>query len=222
MKDLQFDAENNPFTNQEVTPPPRERVAKAEAIVTDFMRISRIDDMVGEITRFTREVVLNVETLDEAKRAEVREGIEKFEFYYNLGKSMAVAVAPSSLATALDDDQLAKFHLLILSPVMAKTFGLFHNVIREATSFTSRDISEFSALAEEAEEAKRPRSAAERREAKAEWEALVAKWRELFESRLSPETREGLERALEDLQALAENRKRERGIGAPEPGTREL
>jgi hypothetical protein len=61
-----------------MTPPPRERVAKAQAIVTDFMRISRIDDMVGEITRFSREVVLNVETLEEAQRTEVREGIEKF------------------------------------------------------------------------------------------------------------------------------------------------
>jgi hypothetical protein len=222
MKDLKFDAENNPFTNQEMTPPPRERVAKAQAIVTDFMRISRIDDMVGEITRFSREVVLNVETLEEAQRTEVREGIEKFEFYYNLGKSMALAVAPSSLATALDDDQLAKFHLLVLSPVMAKTFGLFHDLIREATSFTSRDISEFSALAEEAEEAKEPRSPAEQRQAKAEWEALAAKWRDVFESRLSPETRAGLEQALEDLQALAEDRKRERGIGAPEPDTREL
>lgn len=222
MKDLKFDAENNPFTNQEVTPPPRERVAKAEAIVADLMRVSRIDDMVAEITRFTRDVVLNVETLDEAKRKEVREGIEKFEFYYNLGKSMAVAVAPSSLAAALDDDQLAKFHLLILSPVMAKSFGLFHDLIREATSFTSRDISEFSALAEEAEEANQPRSPAEKREAKAEWDALVAKWREVFESRLSPETREGLERAAEDLQALAEERKRRKGIDAPEPETREL
>ena len=222
MNDLKFDAENNPFTNQEMTPPPRERVAKAEAIVADFMRISRIDDMVGEITRFTREVVLNVETLDEAQRTQVREGIEQFEFYYNLGKSMALAIAPSSLATALDDEQLAKFHLLILSPVMAKTFGLFHGVIREATSFTSRDISEFSALAEEAEEAEQPRSPAERREDKAEWDALAAKWREVFESRLSPETREGLEQAVEDLKALAEERERERGIGAPMPETREL
>jgi hypothetical protein len=155
MTELKFDfKENNPFTDKNAPPPPRERVSKAEALVGDFLRISRIDDMVADVVRFTREVALQVDTLKPEERESISAGLQQFEFFYNLGKSMAIAVAPSGIASALNDEQLGKFHLLILSPVMSKTFGLLHNVIREGTSYTKQDISEFRGLADEAEKLK--------------------------------------------------------------------
>jgi hypothetical protein len=201
MTELKFDLKTNPFTDKSAPPPPRERVSKAEALVTDFMRISRIDDMVADIVRFTRDVALQVETLKDEEREQISAGLQQFEFFYNLGKSMAIAMAPSGIAAALNDEQLGKFHLLILSPVMSKTFGLLHNVIREGTSYTKQDIAEFRSLAEEAETLKSDDSPEKQALMEREWQALTERWAERLRSRLSPETRTALESSIADLQA---------------------
>jgi hypothetical protein len=208
MRGLHFDLDNTPFADKDPPPPPRERVEKAEAIVSDFIRISRIDDMVGDVVRFTNDVLLKVDTLNDEERDQIRTGIQQFEFLYNLGKSMSVAVAPSALASALNDEQLDQFHLMILSPVMAKGFGLLYNVVREATAFTVQDIREFRALAEQADAQRSEIGPGAKALMEAEWEALAETWRLRLWNRLSPETREGLERSFARLEALAKDAQR--------------
>jgi len=208
MKELEFDSENNPFSNENAPPPPPERVLRAEAVVADLMRISRVEEMVADVTRFTREVVLQVETLDAEERLRIRQGLQRFEFFYNLGKSMALAVAPSTLAGALNDGQLEQFHEIVLSPVMAKSFRLMHDVVGHATSFTRLDIRQMRELSEEAETFESSLTPEEERQLEAEWEALVERWRERLENSLSPETRAGLERSTEAFQAFIEQEQR--------------
>jgi hypothetical protein len=219
MTELKFNFSQNPLADKDAPPPPRERVSKAEALVTDFLRISRIDDMVADIVRFVRDVALQAEALKNEERESIQVGLQQFEFFYNLGKSMAVAVAPSGLASALNDEQLGKLHLLILSPVMSKTFGLLHNVVREATSYTKQDISEFRALADEAEKLKADDSPEKQAQMEREWQQLVETWSERLRSRLSPETRAALESALADLQAKIDEENQGQTPDAPTENT---
>ncbi len=226
--DLKLELKANPFAPSEGPPPPPERVAKAQSIVTDFMRISQIDDMVGEFLRFYKDVVLQVDNFTDEERATIQTGMQQFEFYYNLGKSMAIAVAPSALASALDDEQLGKLRLVILSPVLAKSFGMIYTVVREMTSFTVPDLQQFRALSDEAEQYKSSRTDADRQRIEAEWELLGDKWRKIFEDRLTPETREGLQSSFDAFKALVEEEKRKKqedeGAGPPEapPGQTRL
>jgi hypothetical protein len=226
MRDLKFDLKNNLFTERDVPPPPRERFEKAEGIVSDFMRVSRIDDMVAEIVRFNKEVLLQLETLEDDKREKIRAGVEQFDFSYNLGKSMTMAVAPSALASAFDDEQLGKLHLIVLSPVIAKSFGLLYDFVREATSFTKFDLAEFYALTQEAEKLDSKHDPEEQQALEADWQKLAEKWREIFQNALTPETRAGLERSIAEFRAFAEERERRRRDGIeqqyPAPGEREL
>jgi hypothetical protein len=57
-----------------------------------------------------------------------------------------------------------------------------------------------------------------------EWEALHEKWHDRLWASLSPETRSGLERAIEAFEAFAaeERRKFQRDSEAPERGERQL
>lgn len=226
MKDLELDLKNNPFTEQDRPPPPRERVEKAEAIVSDFMRISRVDDMVAEIVRFNKEVVLQIETLTDSERDEIRTGVEQLEFFYNLGKGMAVAVAPSALASTFDDEQLGKLHLIILSPVISKSFGLLYGFVREATSFTKLDLNEFHALAQDAEKFSAKRGQQDDQAFAADRKRLAEKWQEIFSNALTPETKAGLEQAFAEFLAFdAERKKRKRDrldFQSPAPGAQEL
>jgi hypothetical protein len=224
MRGLNFDLKNNPFADSEAPPPPPERVAKAEAVVADFMRVSRLDDMVADIIRFTNDVLLQVETLDEDEREQIRVGVQRLEFFYNLGKSMSVAAAPVALASVLDDEQLAQFHLMVSSPLTANSFGLVYDIVRQATSFTRSDISQFRQLAAEAEASKSSMDPEARRLMEADWDALHEKWHDRLWASLSPETRTGLERSIDDFDALfdEENRKFRRGMKMPPSEERQL
>lgn len=226
MRGLDLGSKRNPFLDKNAPPPPRERVAKAEAVVADFMRVSRVDDMVGDIVSFANDVLLNDETLKDDEREQIRDAARQFEFFYDLGKSMSVAVAPSALASSLDDEQLNQFHMMIISPVMAKGFGLLYDVVRQATSFTTQDIREFRQLAEEAQARKSLKSPEVERLMEEEWEALVEKWRAELWSSLSPETQAGLEGSFAALRGLAEEERRKYegspGWNAPPPGQRDL
>jgi hypothetical protein len=206
LKDWKFDAKANPFAQPDMPPPAPAKVAKAGAVVTDFLRVSRMDDMVSEVVNFLRNVVLQVDALKPEEAEMVRTSLQQFEFYYNLGKSMAVAIAPSGIAAAMTDDQLGKFHLMVLSPVMAKSFNLLYTALREATSFTKQDITEFRQLAAKGEAAGAKWKDNPELQAKmnAEWEELAARWHERLASSLTPETRQGLETALAAFNALVE------------------
>jgi hypothetical protein len=204
MGKWKFDGQSNPFLQKDKAVPSREKVAKAEAIMTDLMRVSRVDEMVSMIVGFLRNVVLEVDSLKPEEIESVRAGLEQFEFYYNLMKPMAVGAAPSGMAAIMTDEQLRQYHLMILSPVMAKSFNLLHGFVREATSFTKLDIKEFRALAEKGEQAKEKWDDNPETQARmnAEWEALGDKWRERVMSALSPDTRQGLEKAVADFNVM--------------------
>jgi hypothetical protein len=212
MKDWKFDANANPFAQPNLPPPPPGKVAKAGAVVTDFLRVSRVDDMVADVVNFMRNVVLEVDALKPEEADMVRTGLQQFEFYYNLGKSMAMAMAPSGLAAVMSDDQLSKFHLMLLSPVTTKSANLLYSAVREATSFTKQDITEFRQLAAKAEAAgeKWQDNPELQTKMNAEWEALAGKWRERLSASLTPETRQGLETSIAAFNALLEEEAKRR------------
>ena len=136
---------------------------------------------------------------------------------------MAVSVAPSALASTLTDEQLAKLHLMILSPVFAKSFGLFYDVVREATSFTEHDLKQFRDLAEKVEAYEALRKPEARRALEAGWRDLIEKWRAVFVGSISPDTRTGLEQAIAKLEAfIAENRKEKKPHHGPPLDERQL
>jgi hypothetical protein len=204
MGKWKFDSQSNPFLQKDKALPSREKVAKAEAIMTDLMRVSRVDEIVSEVVGFLRNVVLEVDSLKPEEIESVRAGLEQFEFYYNLLKPMAVGAAPSGMAAMMTEEQLRQYHLMILSPVMAKSFNLLHGFVREATSFTKQDIKEFRMLAEKGEAAKESWENNPEVQARmnAEWEALGNKWRERVMGTLSPDTRQGLENAVAAFNAM--------------------
>jgi hypothetical protein len=201
FKDNSFDPDNGP-------PPSSERVAKAEAIISDFLRISRLDDMVGDIVSFSNNTLLKIDSLSGSERKNIETGLQQFQFYYNLGKSMAVAVAPSALASAADEEQLDKIHRIILTPVFAKSFSLIEDLVREATAFTVLDIKDIKTLSEKGEDLEE-RSARNRDEMKEELEALGEKWVETLKASLTPETRIGLERTIKKLSQIAKESERQ-------------
>ncbi|MGO9171595.1 MAG: hypothetical protein ACLP7P_06480 [Rhodomicrobium sp.] len=182
--------------------PSKHKIAKAQAFVNDLFAISHSDEIVADLNRFVRDVYTETAPMAEADREELREQTEQFEFLYNMQKAVVLAAAPSVVAATLSDEQLAVLHGFVRSPAFAKLSDLTLNAVKSATAFTKDDIVEAQKSLEELEKkAKlRERSAAEQDKTKAEWDALIEKWENILKNRISPETRSGLERSLEDLQ----------------------
>jgi hypothetical protein len=182
--------------------PSKAKIAKAQVFIEDFMRLSHLDEMVADVKRFARDVYAETAPMSEQDRSDLREQIDQFEFTYTMQKAMAVAVAPSVVASALTDEQLATLHSFVRSPAYAKAFDLFRNVVKSSTAFTKEDIlgaqKSFEDLDRQAK--LQERSSEEQDKAKKEWSALTEKWSEILKNRISPETRSGLEQSLEDLQ----------------------
>jgi len=200
MDRIRPQTDSNPFADGGAVPPPPETIAKAEAVIDDLMRVLRLDEMVDRITAFIRNVVLDVETLDDDERAIARQGLAQFEFFYSMGMSVYIAAAPSMLAASVSLEDLRTLHLLVLSPVNAKGVDLIFDVIRHGTSFTAGDIREFRALLDEAEAAGPELTPEDKAAAEADWRRLVDTWRARLRASMSPETRDGLDAAIEALE----------------------
>lgn len=228
MKELNFDIANNPFTNPGAATPSPEAVSKAQGVITDLFRISRLDDMVADVVRFGKEVQASSDIVLEEDREQVRQSVQNLEFFYNLQKSVVLSVGPSILASALAEDQLDKLHLMVLSPVLAKSFGMLHEVVRSATSLNRQDIEALARFKSETEENGLfpERSPEVEAELEAGAKALGEKWRERLMASLTPETRAGLERSIEALEALKDEDEKpghEHGEEPPVvPGLRQL
>jgi hypothetical protein len=174
-----------------------------------------------------RDVQLQTDLVPEAQREEIRAGLEKFEFFYNLQKSMVMAVGPSALAAVMNRDQLEKLHLLVLAPVTAKSFRLIDEIVREATSFTKDDIADMQKFKMESEKRGlfKERGAEDRARLEAAAKALGETWAERIKGSLTPETREGLERSLKAMEDIAGSKEKaieDEGGDAPVPGQRQL
>jgi hypothetical protein len=181
--------------------PSRQKVAKAQALVRDLLSISHFDEMVEDAHRFARDVYVETAPMSEAAREELRGQVDQFEFLYNLQKAIALAAAPSMIAAAFTDEQLSVVHAFVHSPAFAKLFDLTRSAVKASTAFTKRDILDARKTFDDLEKSAKGQelSAAEEKRIEAEWEALADKWAEILKKRISPETREGLERSLGDL-----------------------
>ena len=181
--------------------PSRQKVAKAQALVSDLLSISHIDEMVEDAHRFTRDVYVETAPMSGPEREALREQVDQFEFLYNMQKAIALAAAPSLVAAALTDEQLSVVHGFVRSLAFAKLFNLLRDAVKAGTAFTKGDVLEAQKSFEDLEKKAKgeERSSAKEDRIKAEWDALADKWAEILKKRISPETREGLERSLGDL-----------------------
>lgn len=182
--------------------PSKHKIAKAQALVNDLISISHLDEMVEDAHRFARDVYAETAPIPEEDRQALREQADQFEFLYNMQKAVALAAAPSMMASGLSDEQLAIMHEFVRSPAFAKLCGLLRTAVKAGTAFTKADILEAKKSFEDLENkaSGEDRGATEEDKVKAEWDALTEKWTEILKNRISPETRAGFERALEDLE----------------------
>jgi hypothetical protein len=182
--------------------PAKSKIAKAQALVNDLVRVTHIDEMAADIKRFVRDVYAETAPMSEEDREELRGQADQFEFLYNMQKSVTLAAAPSVVAAALDDEQLAAMHGFVRSPAFAKAFDLLRDAVHSGTAFTKEDILEAQKAFENLEKKAKAREGdgAVQDKAKAKWDVLFEKWTGIIENRISPETRSGLERSIEDLQ----------------------
>jgi hypothetical protein len=182
--------------------PDKRKIAKAQALVNDLLLVSHVDEMVADVKRFVRDVYAETAPMSEEDRQDLRGQADQFEFLYNVQKSVALAAAPSVVAAALSDEQLAAMHGFVRSPAFAKAFDLLRDAVRAGTAFTKEDILEAQKAFEKLEKNAKLREKKDDEpdeRAKAEWDAMIEKWADIIGNRISPETRSGLERSIEDL-----------------------
>jgi hypothetical protein len=179
----------------------KRKVAKAQAVVEDLLKVSHFDELATDIRRFARDVYAETAPMSEEDRQQLRDEIDQYEINYTMQKALVIAIAPSVVAQGLTDDQLAILHDFIRAPAFAKAFDLVRNAVRSATAFTKDDILEAQKSLEDLEKQSKLREGGReaQEKAKAEWDALTEKWTKVLKERISPETRAGLERSLEDL-----------------------
>jgi hypothetical protein len=182
--------------------PSKRKLARAQAFMEDLIRVSHLDEMVADVKRFVRDVYAETAPMSGEERQELLDQIDQFDFTYNMQKAMAIAVAPTVVAAALTDEQLATLHGFVRSPAFVRAFDLCRNLVKAGTAFTKEDILGAQKSFEELDRKSkiRERSSDEQDKSKAEWTALARKWTEILKNRISPETRSGLEKALDDLQ----------------------
>lgn len=181
--------------------PSKHKIAKAQALMNDLISITHMDEMVADAHRFVRDVYVETAPMTEEERDDLREQAEQYEFLYNMQKAVVLAAAPSVLAATLSDEQLEVTHGFVRSPAFAKLFDLLRNAVKAGTAFTKGDILEAQKSFEDLDNKAKAeeRNAAEEEKVKAEWDALTDKWTDILKNRISPETRAGLQRALDDL-----------------------
>jgi hypothetical protein len=181
--------------------PSRSKVAKAQALVNDFLSISHLDEMVENTHRFVRDVFAETAPIPENERQALREQADQFEFMYNMQKGIMIAMAPSMMAADLTDDQLTQVHSFVRSGSFAKLCDLLQNSVKSGTAFTKGDILEAQKTFEDLENKAKSEqhSEAEENKLKAEWDALAEKWTETLKKRMSPETLDGLKKAMDEL-----------------------
>ena len=180
--------------------PSARKVLKAQAIMNDLVRMSHLDDMVADAECFARDVYAETIPASPEDREKLRHDVEQYAFMYNLQKAVVIGVAPSVIAAALTDEQLETLNRYLHSPAFAKAFDLIRDAVKSATAYTKEDILEAQKAFKELDEKSKLRSAEERDKAKAEWSTLIDRWTEKLKEKISPETRQGLEQSLDDLQ----------------------
>ena len=180
--------------------PSMRKVLKAQAVVNDLMRISHLDDMVADAECFARDVYAETIPASPEEREKLHHDIEQYSFMYNMQKAVVIGVAPSVVAASLTDEQLETLTGYLHSPAFAKAFDLLRDAVKSATAYTKEDILEAQKSIKDLDEKSKLRNPEEREKAKAEWSALIDGWTEKLKEKISPETRQGLEQSMDELQ----------------------
>jgi hypothetical protein len=180
--------------------PSGQKVLKAQAAVNDLIRISHLDEMVADAECFARDVYAETIPASPEEREKLRNDIGQYQFMYNIQKAVVIGIAPSVVAASLTDEQLETLTGYLHSPAFVKAFDLLRDAVKSATAYTKQDILEAQKAFKDLDEKSKLRSPEEREKAKAEWSALIDKWTEKLKEKISPETRQGLEQSLDDLQ----------------------
>ena len=180
--------------------PSGRKVLKAQAFMNDLMRISHLDEMVADAECFARDVYAETIPASPEEREKLRHDIEQYAFMYNLQKAVVIGIAPSVVAASLTDEQLETLTGYLHSPAFAKAFDLLRDAVKSATAYTKEDILEAQKSIKDLDEKSKLRNPEEREKAKAEWSALIDKWTEKLKEKISPETRQGLEQSMDELQ----------------------
>ena len=190
-----------PGNNNSSKPVPSGRkVLKAQAAVNDLIRISHLDEMVADAECFARDVYAETIPASPEEREKLRSEIGQYQFMYNIQKAVVIGIAPSVVAASLTDGQLETLTGYLHSPAFVKAFDLLRDAVKSATAYTKEDILEAQKALKDLDEKSKVRSPEEREKAKAEWSALIDRWTEKLKEKISPETRQGLEQSLDDLQ----------------------
>lgn len=188
--------------------PPPERIAKAKAIVDEFMATARIDDMQADILRFAREVVLKV-VPDEYREA-LRAQIDISEVKVTSQKQMILIIAPIALATVMNEKELEELRVHMRSASMLKFFKIIYDAERAITAFTVEDLQAGRTFIETAA-AKgdlKPHTEDEKKAFEAELDALGKKWKEKLENAITPSTRDALIRTYHEFDDLMTSKKK--------------
>jgi hypothetical protein len=180
--------------------PSGRKVLKAQAAVNDLMRLSHLDEMAADVESFAREVYAETIPASPAEREKLQRDIEQYQFMYNLQRAVAIGMAPSIVAASLTDEQLETLTGYLHAPAIAKAFDLLRDAVKAATAYTKEDILEAQKAIKDLDEKSKLRSPEEREKAKAEWTALVDKWTQKLKAKISPETQQGLQQSLDELQ----------------------
>jgi hypothetical protein len=180
--------------------PSGRKVLKAQAAIEDLMRLSHLDEMAADVESFAREVYAETVPASPHEREKLRRDIEQYQFMYNLQRAVAIGMAPSIVAASLTDEQLETLTGYLHAPAFAKAFDLLRDAVKAATAYTKEDILEAQKAIKDFDEKSKLRSPEEREKAKAEWTALVDKWTQKLKAKISPETQQGLQQSLDELQ----------------------
>ena len=180
--------------------PSGRKVLKAQAAIDDLMRLSHLDEMAADVESFAREVYAETVPASPKEREKLQRDIEQYQFMYNLQKAVAIGMAPSIVAASLTDEQLETLTGYLHTPAFAKAFDLLRDAVKSATAYTQEDILEAQKAIKDLDEKSKLRSPEEREKAKAEWTALVDKWTQKLKAKISPETQQGLQQSLDELQ----------------------
>ncbi len=180
--------------------PSGRKVLKAQAVVNELMQISHLDEVVADVEVFARDVYAETIPVTPEDREKLRRDIDQYQFMYNLQKAVVIGIAPSVVAASLTDEQLDKLAGYLHSPAFAKAFDLTRDAVKSATAYTKEDILDAQKALKDLSEKSKLKNPEEREKAKAEWSALIDKWTETLKGKISPETRQGLEQSLDELQ----------------------
>jgi hypothetical protein len=168
------------------------RMAKAQTLITDALRISRIEEMTMKVISFLRDVYIPSAGMTPDEKKSALDKIQEFELSYSIKKGIGFALAPVLLASYLDDGQIDVLSEFVKTPAFTKFFSLNFDVVQSGTSFTPDDIKDASSLL-------RRINPSGNNETDMAWRKYYDRWSKIVYESIAPEIRAGLEKSWLDL-----------------------